>query len=231
MLGRFLESCITWKGHGQPGCDCVCQELDQIFTSAIENKIWCNISICKVISCEKNVSFQQKYTPVSSHQCFPSPQSIPLGQHAPSVRMKVCSCDPFTSLLWTFWSVWLGIDCVLLKHCSGITQLSVVSVMVFRKFIKSLYQAWMVLMMLQLNPPRLQQNITIFKHEITHKWWKDGLQLRFWFLKMFLLKKEIGDNFSLYLQCNSPSWFYKAIKYLINFKHLLNSPGFETTGS
>lgn len=65
-----------------------------------EQKSGVNISICKVISCDKNASFQQKYTHVSSHQCFfLSPQSTPPGQHAPSVRMKVCSYDPFTSLL------------------------------------------------------------------------------------------------------------------------------------
>lgn len=50
----------------------------------------------------------------------------------------------------------------------------------------------MVLMVLQLNPPRLQQNITIFNHQITRKWWKAGLQLRSWSLKISFSERKSG---------------------------------------
>lgn len=161
----------------------------------LTTKIWCNISICKLSPVRKMPPSNKN---ISSHQCFPfSPV------HCPRTIRPICQNG---SLFW--WSIhsphcsrlsglWLGIDCILLNlwwHCSGITQLSVVSDMLFRKFIKSVYQARMVLMMLQLNPPGLQQNITIFNHQIFHKRLKDGLQ-QILILKNLLAQKVNQGQF------------------------------------
>lgn len=53
----------------------------------------------------------------------------------------------------------------------------------------------MVLMMLQLNPLGLQQNITIFNHQIMHKGWKDGPATEISILKNLVAQKGNQGQF------------------------------------
>lgn len=100
LLVRFLASCLTWEGHGQPECDSVCQELDWVFTSAIENKnLVLTFPYAKSSPVTKMPHSNKNILMFQAIRVFLSPQSTSLAQHAPSVRMKVCSYDPFTSLL------------------------------------------------------------------------------------------------------------------------------------